>query len=150
MRFVESILVGVPLFWFCFFILLMSTGVDAYFLMEEGQPIKGSFMEGFGGVQDVSNLTGVSLRKQMKTNPFDNVSESGGVFATFSIASRGYGFIANIVNLEIELIKLPLKNVAGVENRQDVIIFNNLFWALFVLPSHMLMGFAILFFVRSG
>lgn len=150
MRFVESILIGVPLFWFLFFILLMSTGVDAYFLMEEGRPIDGSFMVGFEDVQEVSELTNVSLRDEMKTQPFDDIKNSSGVFATVSIASRGYGFIANIINLEIQLLTLPLKNVAGTEDRPDVIIFNNLFWALFVLPSHMLMGFAILFFVRSG
>jgi hypothetical protein len=149
MRFVEAVLVGVPLFWFLFFVALMATGVDGYFLMEEGRPIDGSFIQGFEGVQDVSNLTGVSLREEMKTQPFDDVNQSG-VFATISVASQGIGFIKNIINLEIQLLKLPLKNVAGVENRTDIIIFNNLFWALFVLPSHLLMGFALLFFVRSG
>ena len=149
MRFVESVLVGVPLFWFMFFIALMSTGVDSYFLMEEGRPIDGSFMQGFGNVQDVTNFTGVELREEMKTQPFDDVNQSG-VFATVSVASQGIGFIKNIINLEIALLELPLKNVAGAEDRTDIVIFNNLFWALFVLPSHMLMGFALLFFVRSG
>jgi hypothetical protein len=148
-RFVESILVGVPLFYLMFFVVLLATGADAYFLPEEGVPISGTFFDGFGGVSDFENTTGLSLKEEMKTQPFDDTNRSG-VFATISVASQGIGFIKNIINLELKLLELPLQNVAGVDDRKDVIIFNNLFWSLFVLPSHLLMGFAILFFVRSG
>ena len=156
MRFVESVIVGVPLFWFFFFVVLMATETDKYFLLEEGVPLEGSFMVGFEGVnfgsgEGIKNSTGLGLREEMKTEPFDQTNQSG-VFATISVASQGIGFIKNIINLELAILRLPLKNVAGVgtENRSDIIIFNNLFWVFFVLPSHTLMGFALLFFVRSG
>ena len=149
MRFVESVLVGVPLFWFLFFVVLISTGVDAYFLSETGEPVAGQFYSGTGTVSEVQNLSDITLRDEFGRQPLADVNESG-ILTVFSATQQGWGFISTMIKLEWNMLSLPLANVAGHDDREDISIFNALFWSLFVIPSHMLLIFAFLFFLRSG
>lgn len=154
MRFSESMMVGIPLIYFTFFSLLIITETDNFFLPEEGAMISGMMFEGAGDVSSITELTGVNVTDDLTLNP---VNESGGVFGTVSIATSSIGYIKNIVLLEVALLSLPLQRVAGDPGdtgcdggRCDIVVFNNLFWTLFVLPSHILTVFGVLFFLRSG
>lgn len=147
MRFVESVLVGVPLFWFLFFVCLVATDTDDYFLPETGLPVAGQFYDGFGGVDDITNISEISLKDEFGRQPITNES---GVLTIFSVPRQGWGFITTIITLEWNVLTLPMQEVAGQVEEPGVEIFNNLFWALFVVPSHMLLIFAFLFFIRSG
>lgn len=146
MRFTEGILVGMPLLYFCFFVLLIITGVHNEFNPDEGKMLIDYIISGSGDIDEISDMTDFVINESLRTQPFDT---EGGVFGTLSVATQGIGFIKNIINLELNLVTLPLQNVAGTVGT-DTEIFNMLFWTLFVLPSHLLMGIAVLFFVRSG
>jgi hypothetical protein len=149
MRFVESVLVGVPLFWFMFFVALLATDTSAYFMPESAELPLIPFYNNSGGVTDIKDLNTLGLTSEFGTQPLPNVNESG-VISFFSVPRQGWGFISTIVKLEWTMLTLPMQDVAGKNGTNDVVIFNNLFWGLFVAPSHMLLIFAFLFFIRSG
>lgn len=154
MRFTESMIVGIPMIYFTFFTLLIITGVDSFFLPEEGTMISGMMFGGAGNVSSITELTGINVDPDLALEP---VNETGGVHGIVSIPTSGIGYIKKIVILEVALLGLPLQQVAGDPGdtgcdggRCDIVIFNNLFWTLFVLPSHILTVFGVLFFLRSG
>lgn len=154
MRFTESMIVGIPMIYFTFFSLLLITGVDAFFVTEEGTMTRGMIFTGAGNVSSITDLTDIDVDPDLLLEP---VNETGGVHGITNIGTASIGYIKKIVLLEVALLSLPLKHVAGDPGdtgcdggRCDIVVFNNLFYFLFVFPSHILMVFGVLFFLRSG
>jgi hypothetical protein len=150
MRFTESALVGIPIFWLVFLNMLIITGVDADF--QEGQMTTGTMIEGFENLTEIDDITGLDLNDTLKTNPLDDPDESG-VLSSIGLIGQGMGYIKTVIRLEISLLGLPITEVAGVQGNEEAMeatkIFNSLFWGLFVMPMHLILSIAILFFIAG-
>lgn len=152
LRFAESILIGIPLTHIFLLLILIFTHTDRFFMPDEGQILTGTVLEGTRDLATAKTITELNVTNQFSTLPFD--TNTSGPLTVLTVAGSSIEFIKRMINLEISFVRTPLKNVAGgtgaEDNRADFVLFNSLFFAFFVLPSYVLMGFAILFFARSG